>query len=261
MTTFGISMVKNEADVIEGTLRHMAGEVDYLIVADNGSTDSTRRILDRLEYQLPLTVVDDPDVAYYQAVKMTRLAERAAALGAGWVVPFDADELWRHPDGPIRDVLGGFPEDVTSCTAVLYNHLRTGMDVDDTDPFRSMVWRSREPGALPKVAFRWQHGATVHQGNHGVDLPHPGITGTGLEVRHFPIRSAAQFVRKVVQGGAAYAATDLSADQGAHWRGWAALHAAGGDQVIHDIYRDHWWYPAPAEAGLVNDPAPYRRLA
>ena len=45
MITFGVSMVRDEADVIEGTLRHMADEVDELIVADNGSVDGTTDIL------------------------------------------------------------------------------------------------------------------------------------------------------------------------------------------------------------------------
>ncbi len=39
----GISMVRDEADVISFTLAHLAAEgIDHFIVADNGSSDATR---------------------------------------------------------------------------------------------------------------------------------------------------------------------------------------------------------------------------
>src|SRR4051812_46619587 len=91
-------MVKDEADVIEGTIRHMADEVDQLLVADNGSTDGTRDILVKLALELQFTVVDDPDPGYEQSRKMSALAELAASHGATWIVPFDADELWLAED-------------------------------------------------------------------------------------------------------------------------------------------------------------------
>ncbi len=79
MSVVGVSTVKDEADVVEWTLRHMADEVDSLVVADNGSRDGTREILAWLADELPLTVVDDPEVGYYQSRRITRLADEAAA--------------------------------------------------------------------------------------------------------------------------------------------------------------------------------------
>ena len=95
-------MVKDEADIVAATVAHMCGQVDAVIVADNNSTDGTRDILDGL----PVTVVDDPDPAYYQSRKMTALAGRARVeFDATWVIPFDADEWWYSPHGRIADVL------------------------------------------------------------------------------------------------------------------------------------------------------------
>lgn len=256
MVTFGISMVKDEADVVEGTLRHMAGEVDHLIVADNASTDGTRDILAALADELPLTVIDDPETAYYQSFKMSRLADRAAEAGAVWIVPFDADELWVAPDR-IADFLAGVTAGIVE--ANLFNHIATSLDEPGTDPFRTMVWRQRNPGALPKVAFRWEPGAAVHQGNHGVDLPSNPDTAHGLEVRHFPMRSPQQMVSKARNGAAAYAATDLPEHQGSHWRQYGALLDRLGEQAMHDVFREHWWHLSPTDSGLVHDPAPYMR--
>lgn len=256
--TYAVSMVRNEADVIAGTLRHMADEVDHLIVADNGSTDGTREILDELARELPLTVVDDPDPAYYQSQKMTALAEKAAADGAVWIAPFDADEIWFSRLGRIRDVLAAAPEDIAH--APLVNHFATAIDPAGDDPFVTMQWRQREPGPLPKVAVRWRPGAVIQQGNHGATLPGSVAVGHGLlELRHFPYRSARQFATKAIQGAAAYRLTDLPADQGAHWRSYGEIADRFGPEALEDVYREHFWFFSPVDAGMVHDPAPYLR--
>lgn len=258
MSTFGVSMVRDEADVVEGTLRHMADEVDHLIVADNGSTDGTRDILNDLAGELPLTVLDDPCPAYYQSVKMSALAEQAAGMGADWVVPFDADELWFSRLGRIREVLPTASGHVAP--AVLTNHFCTSIDPPGADPFVTIQWRQRDPGPLPKVAFRWQRGAVIHQGNHGVTLPAAGAPHEGLlKVRHFPYRSADQFVRKAINGAAAYRHTNLPADQGAHWRAYGDIAERHGTETLADVFRAHFWYLSPTDSGLIHDPAPYLR--
>jgi hypothetical protein len=110
------------------------------------------------------------------------------------------------------------------------------------------------------VAFRWEPGAVVHQGNHGVDLPSRAISvDLGFEVRHFPYRSPEQMVRKARNGAAAYRAADLPETLGAHWRSYDALIDRFGEQALHDVFRQYFWAFSPVDFGLVHDPAPYLR--
>lgn len=260
MTTWAVSTVKDEADVIEGTVRHMLDEVDGVIVADNGSHDGTRDILGALahEYRDRLIVLDDPEVAYYQSARMTRLAEMAAMrFGATWIVPFDADELWVSLGGHISDDLARCEADIV--TAELLNYFPTAIDPEDGVPFTRIRWRLREAAPLPKVAFRWTSGSVIHQGNHGVERPCGSTTVPGLRVYHFPYRSAEQFVRKGVNGAAAYKATNLAEDVGAHWRGYGAIVERFGEDALRDVFREHFWALSPADKGWVLDPAPYMR--
>lgn len=258
MSVWAVSMVRDEADVIVGTLRHMAEEgLDGIIVADNRSVDGTRDLLADLARDLPLVVVDDPDPAYLQSHKMTYLARLAAERGATWIVPFDADELWLFQGDRIGLELQRCDADVV--TAELRNYFPSAIDPEGTDPFRTIRWRQRDRAPLPKVAFRWETNCIIHQGNHGVTRPSGGKAIAGLTVCHFPYRSAEQFVRKARNGAAAYAATDLPPDVGAHWRGYGEILERGGEGALHDVFREYFWELSPADAGLVLDPAPYRR--
>lgn len=255
-------MCKDEADVIEGTIRHLLEEdLNGILVADNGSTDGTRDILADLarEYPNVLNVVDDEELGYYQSKKMTGLAASVASEG-DFVVPFDADEVWYDRADRLAVTLRGMPDIVRVIQAPLWNHFSSNLDVEGESPFERIVYRQREPGALPKVCFRWTDAAVIHQGNHGVSLPgmRDGRVRT-VELRHFPYRTFEQFKRKAINGKRAYEATDLPPDTGAHWREYGAILERGGDDALREVF-DRWFhFPAPVTAGLVLDPAPFRR--
>lgn len=265
MTTFAVAMVKDEADIVASTVAHMAGEVDHVIVADNLSTDGTRDIL----AGLPCTVVDDPEPGYYQSVKMTRLANLAAEMGADWIVPFDADEWWYSPHGRILDVLAHLRPHHTIAVAHLFDHMVTGIDGDNPDPVKRLTWRREEALPLVKIAFRWKPGVTVDQGNHNATYADPEdhrVVLDRLMIRHFPYRSLAHFLRKVRNGAAAYAATTgLAPDAGVHWRQWGEILERDGEDAVADIFRTWYCRHDPMvgltiggewQPPLVNDPAP-----
>lgn len=253
MTVFGVSMVKDEADIIETIIRHSITQVDALIVADNGSTDGTRDILADLAKDLPLTVIDDPEIGYFQSRKMTALANLAREQGADWVVPFDADEWWYSPFGRIADILNGIPAQWLIASATLYDHVSTALDPDETDPTKRIRYRRLNPAPIPKVAVRCLDNLIIDQGNHGATYGfRPAALPGRLVIRHFPYRSAEQFISKVRNGAKAYSASDLPESAGAHWRGYGRILADSGEEVCAEIFRTWFWQPDATD--LIFDP-------
>lgn len=253
----GIATVKDESDIIAATVSHMLTQVDNIIVADNLSTDGTRDILSDLAARYPsLTIIDDPEVGYYQSRKMSALAALAHSRGAEWVVPFDADEIWYATGTSISNVLRQC--NYAIAPAELYDHVATGLDPDTPCPVERMRWRRTSPGKLPKVACRPALRVAIDQGNHGASYANSGCAPAPLlVVRHFPYRSVAQFVKKVKNGYAAYQATDLPESYGRHWRDYGKLLESGGEEAIGDVFRRWFWYADPkANQALILDPCP-----
>lgn len=282
-------LVKDEADLVEASVRYTATQVDHLIVCDNGSTDGTFEILRALGEEFPFELRADADPAYYQARKMTELAEYARQMGHQWVVPVDVDELWYSPDGrTLAEFLGGLAPDIAYVQATLYNHLPTALDMPERcdcdwqefrdhpgggyppgcdrcfatggepNPFRRIGWRQREHGALPKVAARAREGLEIRQGNHSAYAPGTGLTITALVVRHFSWRTADQYVRKIANGYRAYAATDLSEDVGAHWRMFGDPDEPTFEERVRAHFEQWFFIRDPsADSSLIYDPAPW----
>jgi glycosyltransferase involved in cell wall biosynthesis len=246
-------LVKDEADIIDYTIRQLAEQVDAIIVSDNGSTDGTYEAV--ASNPAVTLVVRDAEVGYWQDRKTTALAQAALRAGHEWVLPCDADEFWYAPDGrTISDYLDGTAPDVRIVTGALFNHLPTALDdAEESNPFRRIEWRQRSHGALPKVCARLTPDLQIHMGNHGATFDGRGLTVPGLIVRHFSWRDEEQYVRKIRNGEAAYAATDMPESTGGHWR----MFAGADDDAIRAHFRRWFHVDNPyADPSLILDPAP-----
>jgi glycosyltransferase involved in cell wall biosynthesis len=242
-------MVRDEEDVIETVLRHMATQVDEIIVADNRSVDGTAKIIDRLMSDgLPIMYQFDPEVGYMQSEKTTRLAHVAGQeLGATWIVPFDADEIWYSSWGRLGDFLRSM-KGVDIVQANLFDHVCTALDdPDEPDPVKRIGWRRDYCAPLPKVACRYDPNLIIGMGNHEAWNDRRGLRTAQhkVAIRHFPYRSVDQIIRKIRNGAEAYAATDLPADYGAHWRQWGVILERDGEEAIAELFRKWYWREHP----------------
>lgn len=170
-----VTTTRDEADIIESTVRCLLEQGVGLILAADSSMDETPDILERLG--VGVTRIPEEQV-HRQPYWMNYLAAAAGHHGAEWIVPFDADEFWFG-----LEKLPGLDADIAS--AELWHH---------RDPNFKYVPAER----LPKVAFRWAPGAVIASGNHSVSLaPLHARSVRALEIRHYQFRSFEHFKHKV----------------------------------------------------------------
>src|ERR1700709_2012931 len=95
MRLVAVSIVKNEADIIEAFVRHTHAWVDHHLIFDHDSTDGTRQILGVLKSEgLPISLFTDDALGNLQQFRSNYLTRIAVEdHGADWVLPLDADEI------------------------------------------------------------------------------------------------------------------------------------------------------------------------
>lgn len=200
-------LVRDEIDVIDDQLSfHLASGVDFVVAADNESSDGTTEILERYarEGRLHRVEVADP---FSQVDVMTTLAHIAATqFDADWVINSDADEFWWARGASLKEILASVPMRYGSVRGMWRNFAPRP---DGSDPFAErMTVRSQEPRV--ELHPLNTHFKTVHRagadvqvggGNHDVvgNDVRPVSSWYPIDVLHFPIRSFEQFSRKFLR--------------------------------------------------------------
>jgi hypothetical protein len=205
-------LVRDEEDVIAANLlHHLATGVDEILVCDNRSVDATPQIVDAVARATgAVTMFHEAGEDYAQHRWVSAMAERAATeLGADWVLHADADEFVLSTLDTLPAALAGLDPRVG---AVLIPRLELRPAPDDGRPFHQrMIVRSVRPvNALGqplrgKLCHRGQPGVILDQGNHTIRGLHGEVAlESPLVMFHYPMRTFAQFARKVRLGGEAY---------------------------------------------------------
>jgi hypothetical protein len=212
MKLAAVTTVRNECDIIEAFVRHNVAFFDRLYILDHRSTDTTPKILDKLDNEgLPLDVSSSDEAVFYQGPMMTRLIKRTLDDRIwDFVVPLDADEFIHAPNrAALEAVLSGLDE-ATVGLSTLVNYIPTANDdADELDVLRRIVHRTKTipdisckigkvsiPGAVIK-----QPGFSLNEGHHGVCVDGKPIAERrldGLSLAHFPVRSAEQFIMRAI---------------------------------------------------------------
>jgi hypothetical protein len=258
MKLYAVTMMKDEEDVADLVLYHLASQgVDGIIVADNMSTDSTSDKLHEAKKNLDIEVIitQDDEIAYTQSEKMTKLGHQAAGRGATWIIPFDADELWFGVGGTLKEVLTQADADgKVSAKADYWNHRITHEDVPG-NPFTGMRYREKEFTGFYKAIYKYRRDITLSNGNHFI-VPPDDDPFLGVVMRHFPLRSEEQFVKKMTNGYHACRALSKDHDlyNGAGWSPYFPVYEAEGVEGLKRVYQESYFNPE----GFVYDPAPYK---
>jgi SAM-dependent methyltransferase len=217
MRVVGITMVKNEADIIEAFVRHNLRFLDALVVVDNVSADDTRAVLMELVREgLPLAVVDDPEVAYAQARKMTDLlATVTRVFKPDCVAPLDADEFIASEEpGVFREELSEVSDGELLAVPWKTYVPTVGDDAQEKNPVKRITRRRKvEAPQWSKVVVpqrEWLQGpVSLEPGSHfarraGAYEVLPTRIASRVALGHFPVRSAEQILVKTLVGELGY---------------------------------------------------------
>lgn len=263
-----ISMVRNEADIIESFVRHTLSFADHLFICDHNSTDNTPQILDCLIAEgLPVSVVPLPDIIGYEQAEITTMLMQAAfEMDFSLVIPIDADEFLL-PDADsikLRPFLEELPTDYYYYLPWINYRL-----LDENTPFKLPRNCLREPESqagskiIVGIDFYQQTNCTISQGNHNTRSLNgeiiPGILLTGIHMAHFYFRSAEQMCSKNLVGWLSNVCKFTRHTVYAmHWAD-AFYHFAQGEKISIPPYDDY--LPANIPATYVQDDLKYNQLA
>jgi len=251
---------RDEEDIVGYNIAyHLAQGIDFVIATDNASRDRTPMLLERFARRGKLHLIREPGLTFDQSVWVTRMAQMAAKrFDADWVINNDADEFWLSRRGSVRAALAAMPRDAECLSVPRFDM------VPPREPgamfFEAMVTRLEANCSVygsrlrPKACHRGYAGIRVSDGNHYVKRNGKRIAERAdhaLEIRHFPLRGAAQFERKIRQGAEALKANArLTESTGGHWHRLYRDYLMKGR--LGEYYNDRAPSPQQIAAGLAS---------
>ncbi len=209
MRLVAVSIVKNEADIIEAFVRHTRAWVDHHLIFDHDSTDGTREILGALQREgLLLTLYTDDALGNLQQARsnfLTRLA--AQTFSADWILPLDADEILTGPGRVALEKLlvAAGPGQPASLRLLNY-YPAAGDDAAESNPVLRLRHCSASPSPTKKILIprplALDEAVSAGKGSHALlrgatvlpDQPLP----EAFHLAHLPLRSPQHQVLRVV---------------------------------------------------------------
>jgi glycosyltransferase involved in cell wall biosynthesis len=244
-----ISMVKNEEDILEAFITHTLAYVDRLLVLENGSTDTTPAILQRLQQQgYALEVISDPTFRYNQSEKITALYHRALEHRPQFVIPLDSDEFIQAPSRELlHQRLATIPPNGAgkwrwrTCLPTAPNELELSK--------RFPVARKHEDPNHGKVILRPPANyrdpvLVIAQGYHSAKRNNRNLRTTAFDdiyIAHLPVRSVQQLAQKAILGWMANVAHFKTTAPACGFH-WGELYHRALELTSRDLVREAYNY-------------------
>jgi hypothetical protein len=278
MKIVGISMIRNDADIVEAFVRHTLRALDHLFVIAHCPHDGTGEILAALQAEgLPITLVLDDEPAFLQGERLSWLAREAyKAIRCDFAFLLDADEFIVPPErDAIEAALASLPPDALAGGIRLRTFVPTSEDPrDEPHPLRRIRYHARGEDNVFKIVltpvFATHPDWVIDHGNHALvhigaseRVPVPRLRG--LALAHYPVRSAAQITNKTILGYLAHLAAGRPHVEerrvATHWRRcYEEIVLKGATRGMTEAQVLAWFHGRsdlrPDAGDLVFDPTP-----
>ncbi|MGB3243937.1 MAG: glycosyltransferase family 2 protein [Sulfitobacter sp.] len=256
----GVTVVRNEADIIETMVRQNLHFLDHLVVIDNHSIDETPDIVGRLGDQgLPCELRSDGRRNHVQHIILSEfLNECQKNFDPKRVIVLDADEM-------IKAEKVEFTAEMSSSEDIIDLPWATYVPTSDDDPearsFLSQITRRRafESPNYTKVTIpkRYLGSVDLGPGSHGLKVKGKKITGQVSEttkLAHFPVRTSEQLLGKVMLGAWNVRTRKHRSSEAFHWIELAKQFYRTPHVSPEQLSKIAGMYAADTEIDLVNDP-------
>lgn len=203
-------------------LYHLSLGLDHVLVLDNGSSDGTDAVLERIAQRDERVSWVRNDSTFDQEKLTTELAREAVRRGADWLVPFDADEFWWVEENNLREILSRTEAGALRVSLVNFVQSR-GVRSLKPESLLRMTYRAEEKRlgwgpdtrerienrelAYVEIAYpqKWisrpAEDVEILRGNHDVrQIRGPKTQAEGIYLLHAPLRSRAVLKNKAEQG-------------------------------------------------------------
>lgn len=204
--------VRDEADVLPHTLRHLHEQGCTAHVIDGWSTDGSWEIAQQYADSCERFPADGPDPIQNCTAILQRIEELAAASEASWILYTDADE-WRRALGRDRLIHGVDVVDAMGFNAIDFQVYQFYCVDGSWETLSTSQWA--KSGGSPEMHFRcydqadcisripnrklWKNVGRVCLGGGGHEVMFPGMKVCPIKftMKHYPFRSPQQAKAKI----------------------------------------------------------------
>jgi glycosyltransferase involved in cell wall biosynthesis len=207
MRIASITLVKDEADILEGFIRHNLHFVDRMYVVDDRSTDNTAEILRRLtEETTAVRLLQDGWTGAFQQARRTTAAMKRVLADEAWdvILALDADELICAADrATFESDISAIPPGHAGGFSALQYFAIASDDASIPDPLLRVRTALTSPSLFKSfVVAPINPDISFGEGNHFLHLgetQQPAHVLPRAPLAHFAIRSADQIAIKCLK--------------------------------------------------------------